>query len=83
MRYLLLFLLLSGCGHPEPKFVFEQAVTFKVPKFYSLVCDGKGHIGRAEYRYGSYYYDIETSSPGEYFCPNQRGIKESDIEASK
>lgn len=64
----------------EPKFVKGQKVTYAVPKFYSLVCTGRGKISRYE-PYSDSYTVEETLGNGD--CPDIDGLKEKDIQAIK
>lgn len=64
----------------EPKFMKGQKVTYKVPKFYSLVCNGSGKIVRYSEYNGTYTVeDLYQNTE----CPDLDGIQEKDIQAIK
>ena len=76
----LLFATMAYGADKEPKFMKGQKVTYTVPKFYSLVCTGKGKI--YQYDASSETYTIEESL-GNDDCPDISGLKEKDIQAAK
>lgn len=91
MKYLPLCLFLIGCSpipkseFHEPKFMKGQKVTYKVPKFYSLVCSGKAEIAALENQahLEPYTYILETG-PEEHGCPyHLYNVYEENIEAAK
>ena len=81
MKTLIMALVISSVAFgAEPKFMKGQKVTYVVPKFYKLVCTGKGKIER-------YNEDSETYTVTEGLdsddCPDIEGLKEKDIQAQK
>lgn len=72
----IVFLLMSSCSSKvkEPKFLKDQKVHYKVPKFYIKVCSGVGVIEEFEQ-----VYDIYTIYVNEYKCPSYFTMHESDI----
>jgi hypothetical protein len=79
-KYLVLLFLFIGCSQaikPEPKFSMGQKVTYKVSKFFKLVCNGEATIDNNIYYTGSkYIYWLSTNSG----CPDFQEAEEN-IEA--
>lgn len=79
-KFLFILLLPLVAVGKEPKFMKGQRVSYAVPRFYSLVCTGKGKISQ----YDSYTdsYTVEETL-GNSDCPDINGLKEKDIQALK
>lgn len=83
MKYIfaLLTLMFIGCANtfhiPKPKYLKNQNVIYIVPRFYSLVCSGKGAIDEA-HCYDDCSYTIITP-PDEKGCPSEIVIVEEEI----
>ncbi len=83
MKYLFLIVFLTGCkpiwdvSTPEPKFRKGQEVKYKVSKFYSLVCSGKGTVSSLLTCWDGCQYEI---IPSEFSCHGSIIVKEEDLE---
>jgi hypothetical protein len=79
MKILIMLLVLSSMAYgAEPKFMKGQKVTYVVPKFYKLVCTGKGTVERYNADYETYTVTEGLNSDD---CPDLDGLKEKDIQA--
>ena len=77
--FFILFLPLAAvAGGKEPKFMKGQKVNYKVPKFYSLVCTGKGRIERYDDFNNTYTIEEDLHNDD---CPDMTEIPEKDIQA--
>lgn len=80
MFLILLLPLVAAAATKEPKFMKGQKVSYTVPRFYSLVCTGKGKI--TQYDAYSDSYTVEEVL-GNDDCPDISGLKEKYIQALK
>lgn len=82
MKYLILTLLLCGCGFTyksaEPRFKRGQEVKYKVPEFYRLVCSGKGVVEDLLNCWEDCSYTVTTGFD-EKGCPERLMFREKDL----